>query len=212
MKNSRVFPIPHIPLSKNKTVCFIDFETTDLLPYRGARITEFAAIKVSPTETTYFHSLAKPYLYSKFQPIELSPRIIELTKITNEMLENQRPTFEVFYDFLDFIGDTVCLAYNARFEKTFIDYYCSALMIDKDIVVRETTNYIWKYFGKDKLSNLSESSLAHSALDDSFQMLKLFKQCTEINLKDAKLCEITKLSDKVKRAILEDSSNVILGD
>lgn len=200
----RTYPIEHIKISKSKTFVFIDLETSHFQPWKWGRITEFAAIKVAPDETTYFHSLCKPNFHMHdTKPFWYKKEIQELTGITYEMLKTERDSFDVFIDFYNFIEGDVCIAHNAKFEKAYLDYYCKYLGIDDLITVRDTLPLFKKAFGCGKLSTLTESSDAHSAFDDSYQMLKLFKKAITTDPSLKSLCNEVELTDKAKASMLE---------
>lgn len=200
----RTYPIEHIQVTKRQNVNFIDLETTGFKPWAGARIIEFCAIKVGPSEITYFHELAKPYLYSDKSLIQITPMIQNLTGITNEMVANARDSFEVFRDFIEFIGKDKCIAHNALFEKTFLDYYQRAIGDDREIIYMDTLPMFKKVFGQGKLSLLTESSLAHSAFDDTYQMLKVFKKAQMKDPNSIKLCKRVALTEYANNSISSD--------
>lgn len=201
---NRTYPIDHLSIVKNKPVVFIDLETTGFKPWAGSRIIEFCAIKVHPDRTEYFHELAKPYLYSEKSLITISKLITDLTHITNDMVANARNSFDVFKDFLDFIGTDICIAHNAVFEKTFLDYYLRAIGRPGELIFRDTLPMFKTVFGQGKLSLLTESTLAHSAFDDTYQLIKLFKKCQDQNKEHVKLCKKVALSEYADQAINED--------
>lgn len=205
--DSRTWQVEHIPLSKNKTIIFVDFETTGFQPYAAARIIEYSAIKVSPTETTVFHSLAKPYLYSKNSPITIPANIINLTKIDNEMVANCKSTFHEFMKFFEFINGHICIAHNAQFEKTFVDYYCAFLGIYGDITWRCTMKMFKHHYGIGALSKITNSDKAHMAFDDCFHMRRLFNECKEADPNLLKMCGEIELGEKTKKAIFENINN-----
>jgi DNA polymerase III epsilon subunit-like protein len=201
---SRIWEIPHIQLSKQKTLVFVDFETTGFQPYASARIIEYSAIKVTPTETTVFHSLAKPFLYSKNSPISIPANIYNLTKINNEMVANCKSTFHEFLKFFEFINGHICIAHNAQFEKTFVDYYCAFLGVYGDITWRCTMKMFKHQYGQGALSKITQSTKAHMAFDDCFHMLRLFNECKQADPKLLKMMAEIELGDKTKKAIFEN--------
>lgn len=197
----RTYPFEHIKISKKKTVVFIDFETTGFTPWNDCRIIEYSAIKVHPDYSEVFCELAKPTY--KRMPMEIPWRITELTGISNEMVEASRDTFEVFYQFYDFIKDCVCIAHNAKFEKTFIDFYCQCLGLENNIVFRDTMPMFKEHFGTAKLSAITNSPNAHMAFDDCYYMIKLMKECQEANFSLLKLMPEIFLPETTKKSITE---------
>lgn len=205
---SRIWEIDHIQLSTKKTLVFVDFETTGFQPYAAgyaaARIIEYSAIKVAPNETTVFHSLAKPYLFSKNSPISISSKITDLTQITNEMVAESKSTFHEFIRFFDFVNGHICIAHNAQFEKTFVDWYCAFLGIYGDITWRCTMRMFKHQYGQGALSKITQSDKAHMAFDDCFHMLRLFNECKQADPKLLKMMAEIELGDKTKKAIFEN--------
>lgn len=88
----------------------LDIETTGLSPNKGSRIIEIGAVKVVNGEIvdTYeqlIHPEAKIY-----------KKTIELTGITNEMLEGKPVYGQVLPEFYQFIGNLPVVAHNAMFD------------------------------------------------------------------------------------------------
>ncbi len=97
-------------------VCF-DLETTGLRADQGA-ITEIGAVRVvNGRVTEEFNTFADPQ-----QP--LSPEIVRLTGITEEMLRGAPSQEEALRAFLDFAGDAVLVAHNADFDVGFVQEGC----------------------------------------------------------------------------------------
>ncbi|MGL4388266.1 MAG: exonuclease domain-containing protein, partial [Brevinema sp.] len=90
----------------NQELVFFDIETTGLDPEQD-EITEIAAvITKNGIEIDHFECLVKT---SK----TLDPKIIQITGITNEMLETKGiPVTEALEKFLNFIGDRVLVGHN----------------------------------------------------------------------------------------------------
>ena len=206
---TRTWEVPHIKLSTKKTVIFIDFETTGFKPYSAARIIEYCALKVEPDKTTIFHSLAKPFMYSKNSPISIPKKIEELTQINDEMVANCKSTFHEFIRFFDFINGHICIAHNAAFEKLFVDWYCEFLKIRGNIVFRDTMPMFGKKYNIRSLSKLSKSPNAHMAFDDCVEMRRFFYECA-ID-KESKelmpLCKEIDIARNAKKAIFENIHN-----
>lgn len=88
----------------------LDIETTGLAPSKGGRIIEIAGIRVKDGKlvqkfSEFIHPEAKIY-----------GKTIELTGITNEMLEGKRTYREVLPDFHKFIGNHLVVAHNSIFD------------------------------------------------------------------------------------------------
>jgi DNA polymerase-3 subunit alpha (Gram-positive type) len=200
----RRWEIPHIALSKEKTIVFIDFETTGFVPWKACRIIEYSAIKVSPIESEIFHTLAKPYAYSPKSPLKIPAKITELTKISNEMVENSPDTFTAFRNFYDFIDGHICLAHNAKFEQSFYQWYCDLLGLTNHCTFRDTLPMFKEKYKIGALSKITNSENAHMAFDDCVSMIRLMKECQDDDPNLLKLCEVVEISSNTKKAILEN--------
>ncbi len=103
-------------LLTDEIVCF-DIETTGLNRKKD-RITEIGAVVLrdgKPAET--FNTFADPGRI-------LDPENIQLTGITDEMLEGAPSQEEALRAFLDFVGDRPLAAHNADFDMSFIAEGC----------------------------------------------------------------------------------------
>lgn len=94
----------------------IDLETTGLSPTRGDRVIEIAAVAVE-----------RGRIIREFQTLLQVPRLISrhaarVHGITNGMLAGQPFPEEVYPAFRDFIGDSVLIAHNARFDIAFLTH------------------------------------------------------------------------------------------
>ncbi len=91
----------------------VDTETTGL-DFDLCNIIEIGAVKVDNGEITdSFKSLIKV-------DEKLSPFIVHLTGITDEMLVDAPSRNEVMADFDSFVGDSILLAHNASFDMNFL--------------------------------------------------------------------------------------------
>jgi DNA polymerase III epsilon subunit family exonuclease len=103
----------------------IDLDTADFVVFdletTGAkappcRITEIGAYRVKNGKVTEeFHRLVNPEM-------PIPPFIQGLTGITDAMVKNAPKFREVIEDFLDFIGDSVLVAHNAKFDMHFLNH------------------------------------------------------------------------------------------
>jgi DNA polymerase III subunit epsilon len=104
---------PGTPLAQ---VCFcvVDLETTGGSP-RSCAVTEIGAIRVRRGEVVgSFQTLIDPG-----EPVPAFVRL--LTGITNEMLIDAPSIVAVLPSFLEFLGSSVIVAHNARFDLSFLD-------------------------------------------------------------------------------------------
>lgn len=93
----------------------LDAETTGL-EAETDKIIEIAAIKFDLLSNDHpvFESLINP-------AVKLPRKITNITGITNKMLVDQPPFAELAQDLKAFIGDLPIVAYNAKFDKGFLD-------------------------------------------------------------------------------------------
>lgn len=92
-----------------------DLETTGAKA-PPCRITEIGAYRVENFEVTdEFHTLVNP-------ETPIPPFITSLTGISDEMVKRAPRFCEVVDDFLRFIGDSVLVAHNARFDIGFLNH------------------------------------------------------------------------------------------
>ena len=92
----------------------LDVETTGLKA-PADRITELGAIRLSGGKvTSEFCTLINPEREIPFD-------IIRTTGITNEMVADKPTSLEVMPRFADWLGDTIVVAHNAWFDRSFVD-------------------------------------------------------------------------------------------
>ncbi|GLI19204.1 DNA polymerase III PolC-type [Tepidanaerobacter syntrophicus] len=104
---------PPDKMIKDTVFVVTDIETTGLC-FDGDEIIEIGAVKVINNEIIdRFSSFVKPK-----HPVP--PNIVNLTGITNEMLESAEPIEKVLPQFIDFLGNAVFVAHNADFDSGFI--------------------------------------------------------------------------------------------
>ncbi len=153
-----------------------DTETTGVSP-ANSRIIEMGAVKFT-----------KDGIISKwsqlFDPDQiLSPFIIGLTHITQEMVDAADPISKHLPDFCNFIKDTTLVAHNAQFDLNFLNAECEncGLPITKNNSIdtlllsrrvfpeaeRHKLDFLADYLGINKGSS-------HRAFDDAVTCMELF--------------------------------------
>ncbi len=99
--------------SLNCEYTVFDIETTGFSP-RNNKIIEIGAVKIRNNEIVdTFSELINP-------EVSIPDKIIELTGITDPMVENMPLIDDVLPRFIDFIGDSILVAHNADFDMSFI--------------------------------------------------------------------------------------------
>ena len=156
-------------LERRRDYVAVDIETTGLDPLNN-KIIELAAIRiVNGKITEKFSRLVNPR-----EP--LSSFITGLTGITNAMLREADSIEEVLPHFLEFVGDSVVLGQNVRFDISFIGEACRRL---------------WgNYFTNDYLDTLRISRLLfrehrHHTLADQVQRFGIGESVEHRALADA---------------------------
>ena len=158
-----------------------DTETSGISP-KNSRIIEIGAVRFT-----------KDGIISKwsklFDPDQiLSPFIINLTHITQEMVDAADPINKHIRDFLSFLGSSIIVAHNAQFDLNFLNAECEncGLPVTKNqavdtlqlsrILIPEAEyhklDFLADFLGIDKGSS-------HRALDDAITCMELFKKCIE---------------------------------
>jgi DNA polymerase-3 subunit alpha (Gram-positive type) len=103
-----------------------DLETTGAKA-PPCRITEVGAYRVkNGVVMEKFHTLVNPEM-------SIPPFIVSLTGITDEMVRGAPKFREIADDLLDFIGDSVLVAHNARFDMGFLNHEIGMIYEDYKI-------------------------------------------------------------------------------
>lgn len=105
----------------------LDFETTGLSPESGDRITEVAAIRIR-----------KDRIVDQFESLvncgcRLSPFIIRLTGITQQMVDTAPPPSKVIRELVQFLGGDAVIAHNATFDDRFFRSECAHAQVQESV-------------------------------------------------------------------------------
>lgn len=155
----------------------VDVETTGLSPDKN-QVIEIGAAKIKNGE------VVKTYqqLLSPIQP--LTPKIVQLTGITDEMLQGQPSFQEIAEEFLTFLGEEPLLGHNVEFDYRFIktefariDKVYEAKLIDSLTIARtllpelesRSLESLCKYYG-------IQNERAHRALCDALATFELYQK------------------------------------
>ncbi|OPG98390.1 DNA polymerase III subunit epsilon [Chryseobacterium mucoviscidosis] len=160
-------------------VTVFDFETTGLDPEKE-RVIEMAAIQVVNGEiVTTFSALVNPGR-------EISPKITELTGITNEMLVHGIDESLAFRILRNIMGDSLLVAHNAAFDLQFLHHALQRLagktftnnFVDTMTIARDRHTYPHKLTDMcDRYAIKLEG--AHRALNDVEGCWSLLKAMDE---------------------------------
>lgn len=112
-ENNLIYNLKEYPLLEQEYVVF-DTETTGFNPYSDQMI-EIGAVKIKDGQITdRFDELINPGR-------KLPEKIVELTNITDEMLQDKDTEENATKRFMEFIGDLPLVAHNAKFDIGFME-------------------------------------------------------------------------------------------
>ncbi|MDQ0417385.1 DNA polymerase-3 subunit alpha (Gram-positive type) [Croceifilum oryzae] len=142
----------------DETYVVFDVETTGLSAVHDV-IIELAAVKIHNGKVIdKFSEFANPH-----RP--LAPKIIELTHITDSMLVDAPEVDEVVARFLEFIGDCVLVAHNARFDMGFLQQAVNRIngpqVVNPVIDTLELGRFLYPSLKNHRLNNLSKHLDVH---------------------------------------------------
>lgn len=163
--------MPSVTNSKGQSIdttyCVLDLETTGFSA-KTEKITEIGVMKVKDgkvlDEFACFVNPEKP----------IPQRVVEVTKITDDMVKNAETIDKVFPKLLEFLGDSVLVAHNADFDIGFLKQNAKDLGYDFDYTYVDTLSMardLFPDFKKYQLGKIAEKlkikvEVAHRALDD----------------------------------------------
>ena len=157
------------------TYCVLDLETTGL-SFRTEKITEIGIMKIKNGEVIdSFETFVNP---EKPIPYE----VVEVTKITDDMVKDAPTIKEIFPKVIEFIGDSVLVAHNADFDIGFLKHNAAQLGHKFDYTYIDTLRLakdLFPDYKKYKLGIIAENlgikvEVAHRALDDVDTTVKVF--------------------------------------
>lgn len=156
-----------------------DTETTSITPTTG-RIIEIGAVKFDKNGIiSTWQKLFNPEQI-------LSPFIIELTHITQDMVDCSDRINLHLPDFIKFIDTSILIGHNAQFDLNFLNAECQhcGLPVTKNKTIDTLELSKWRYpsLEKHKLDFLADylkinKGSSHRALDDARTCMELFKCC-----------------------------------
>ena len=169
---------------KQKSYVVVDIETDGLNEYENS-IIEIGAIKVENSNIYEFNHLIKI-------PKTLSKNIINLTGITQELINNEGKSMDiVLNEFLKFIGNLDIVRYNVDFDIRFINSELKKLGIEK---LKNNVYDLMKYVKNEKLF------LDNYKLQTVLQAYGIDEKIPHRALLDSKI--IYKLSTKVNKFLI----------
>ena len=98
-----------------ETYVVFDLETTGLYPNKDDSIIEIGAVKIKNNE------IIDRYDELIYPGKVLSEEIIKITGISNEILKDKRTEKECIVDFMKWVGNSIMVAHNAKFDISFLD-------------------------------------------------------------------------------------------
>lgn len=170
--------------SIDTTYCVLDLETTGFSPVTE-KITEIGVMKIKDGKVIdKFSCFVNP---QKSIPM----RVVEVTKITDDMVRDAETIEKVFPKMLEFIEGSVLVAHNAEFDIGFLKHNARVLGYDFDFTYLDTLSLaqeIFPDFKTYKLGRIAKNlgikvEVAHRALDDVDTTVKVFNIMIE-NLKE----------------------------
>lgn len=96
----------------------VDFETTGFEAMKGDEILSIGAVKVKGNKLT----TAQFYSLSRIQGW-ISPKVEQLTSISNKEIANALPLRDVLTEFMRFVGESTLIAHHAHHERSFLETY-----------------------------------------------------------------------------------------
>lgn len=189
----------------------IDTETTGFMQHYD-NIVEIGALKIENNQIIdTFREYIKPRIY------RFKPEAIRINGITEATVRNADPAEKVLPRFLDFVGNSVVIAHNAKFDLDFInadlsDIYSVNMFSNKYIDSLEISRECFPSAPNHKLATLMSylklnAKNAHNVLDDCKCVYELInKAAIVLHKKGKSLDKFVKSSDYTLRQERADSN------
>ena len=183
------------------TYCVLDLETTGL-SFRTEKITEVGIMKIKNGEVIdSFETFVNPE-----KPIPY--KVVEVTKITDDMVKDAPTIQEIFPKILEFIDNSVLVAHNADFDIGFLKHNAQELGYEFNYTYIDTLRLakdLFPEYKKYKLGIIAENlgikvDVAHRALDDVDTTVKVFNIMINM-LKERK----AKLVDDIDKVSVDEN-------
>ncbi len=168
--DSKVVVNPNEYTLDDEFVAF-DIETTGFSPDNDL-IIEIGAVKIKDNKIIdTFSALVNPNK-------KLTSKIIEITNITDDMLEDKPSIEDILPKFIEFCGKSILVAHNASFDMSFINKNCKRQGIKSNFTVIDTL----------QLSRMLFTDLKKHKLDTICKYLKISLENHHRAEDDAKAC------------------------
>lgn len=178
----------------------LDLETTGLNPAED-KIIEIGMAKVVDGEIiAQYQTLLNPQE-------QLSPRIVELTGITQDMVEEQPVIADVIEEIVAFIGDAPLLGHNIIFDFSFLKKACANAGIVLEKAGFDTLKIARRLLPEVEHKNLEylcehfhiNPGNSHRAYDDAVSAHMLYLELAKIKPEDEGILQPTPLIFTVKK-------------
>ncbi len=187
--------------SINEEIIIYDVETTGLSSEKD-RLTEIGAVKIKNLRVIdSFNTMVNPER-------SIPDHIVQLTGITEDMVENAPTEREAVEEFFRFCGDNpVMVAHNARFDNSMIDAVCERHNIPHEYTSIDTlvmSRAMLPELGKHKLDTVAKHLKLgkfehHRACDDAMILSKIFITLMERLVSENGVETLAELNTKVKK-------------
>ncbi|MDP5273478.1 PolC-type DNA polymerase III [Chengkuizengella axinellae] len=184
---------PSDDLLQDATYVIFDLETTGLSVVNH-KIIEIAGIKVkNGEEIDRFTTFVNPHE-------KIPYNISQLTNITDDMVVDAPNLEDIFPKFIEFIGDAILVAHNARFDAGFVQAACKKCNMEnvKNPVLDtlELARFLFPNFKNHRLNTLADKLKVsldnhHRAIDDTIALQHIFNHL----LKELKKRDISNINE-----------------